>query len=61
MTEEEARSLAASLNQRPGVVAIATQAHFYEGFLRGYSHRPKRDWIVVANGTVIRSREELAP
>lgn len=77
MTEEEARALAQSLNQRPGIIAIATTAHEYgvfpatnapkavsDHYARGrkIDHMPANmPWIVVANGTVIRSRKELAP
>jgi hypothetical protein len=57
VTQTEARRLARRIRvDAPGAVAIATQESRYRGAF------PKGDepWIVVANGTLIRSSEDLA-
>lgn len=51
MTEEMARTLARHLRGR-GAVAIATTSDIY-------GVEPAGIWITVANGVVIRDREEL--
>lgn len=54
MTEDRARQLASFLRGMVGVVAIAVSSLVYD-----VPPRAAHAWVVVANGTVIRSPEDL--
>lgn len=64
MTEERARALAKYIRENvPGAVAIATREanYIHHTLIPGPSLnlRTSKHWIVVANGTIIRSPGEL--